>query len=90
LESEFNKLGIEFIPTQANFICFRTKKPAVDICEDLLKRGMIIRALRSFGLEYWNRVTIGTPAQNRRFIKTLMLVLGKHTKTPNRKRSAKS
>jgi histidinol-phosphate aminotransferase len=75
LETEFRKRGIESIPTQANFICFRTAFPAVDLCEELLKKGMIIRALRSFGLEYWNRVTIGTPVQNKRFIKALDSVL---------------
>ena len=76
LAAAFRKRGLEAIPTQANFICFRTDRPAVDLCEDLLKRGMIIRALRSFGLDYWNRITIGTPAQNRRFLKALDSVLG--------------
>jgi histidinol-phosphate aminotransferase len=71
LESEFRKRGIEFISTQANFICFRAERQAVELCEALLKRGMIIRALRSFGLDYWNRVTIGTPEQNRKFINAL-------------------
>jgi histidinol-phosphate aminotransferase len=75
LETEFQRRGIEFIRTQANFICFRTERPAVELCEDLLKQGMIIRALRSFGLEYWNRVTIGKPDQNRTFIKALDRVL---------------
>src|SRR5690606_24379075 len=71
LQAELGSRGIEFIPTQANFICFRTSRPAVEVCEDLLKRGMIIRALRSFGMDHWNRVTIGTPEQNRRFLKAL-------------------
>ncbi len=75
LARELAKRGLENIPTQANFICFRTERPAVDLCEDLLQRGMIIRALRSFGLEYWNRVTIGTPEQNRRFLQALDAVL---------------
>ena len=78
LELGFMKRGIEFIPTQANFICFRTDRIAVDLCEDLLKGGMIIRALRSFGLDYWNRVTIGTPVQNRLFLKQLDAVLKKY------------
>jgi histidinol-phosphate aminotransferase len=76
LEAELTARGLHYVPTQANFICFGTKRPAVDLCEDLLKQGMIIRALRSFGLDYWNRVTIGTPEQNRRFLKALDKVLG--------------
>ncbi|MEO6095979.1 MAG: histidinol-phosphate transaminase [Fibrobacteria bacterium] len=71
LESELKARGLEFIPTQANFICFRTKRPAVELCEDMLKHGMIVRALRSFGLDYWNRVTIGTESQNRLFLEAL-------------------
>jgi histidinol-phosphate aminotransferase len=61
LEDAFRRLGLEFLPTQANFICFRTARPAVDLHEDLLRRGVIVRPLRSFGLDHWTRVTIGTP-----------------------------
>jgi histidinol-phosphate aminotransferase len=77
LEAELGARGLEFIHTQANFVCFRTRRPAVDLCEDMLKDGVIIRALRSFGLDYWNRVTIGTPEQNRRFLEALDAVLKK-------------
>ncbi len=76
LQAAFRKRGLEAIPTQANFICFRTERPAVDLCEDLLKQGVIIRALRSFGLDYWNRVTIGTQEQNERFLAALDEGLG--------------
>ena len=75
LERRFTTLGLEFIPTQANFICFRTDRPAMDIHEELLKQGVIIRPLRSFGMEYWSRVTIGTPEQNGRFVAALESVL---------------
>jgi histidinol-phosphate aminotransferase len=71
LESELKARGLQFIPTQANFICFRTRRPAVDLCEDMLKQGMIVRALRSFGMDFWNRVTIGTGSQNRLFLAAL-------------------
>jgi histidinol-phosphate aminotransferase len=77
IEAGFRKLGLFYLPTQANFICFRVPRPAVDLCEDLLKRGMIIRALKSFGLPEWCRVTIGTAEQNRFFLAELAKVLGK-------------
>jgi histidinol-phosphate aminotransferase len=77
LEAELKSRGLQFVPTQANFICFRTQRPAVDLCEDLLKQGMIVRALRSFGLDYWVRVTIGTPEMNRRFLDALDSALRK-------------
>jgi histidinol-phosphate aminotransferase len=71
LEDALDRLGLEFLPTQANFICFRTERPAVDVHEDLLKQGVIVRPLRSFGMDYWTRVTIGTPEQNERFVAAL-------------------
>lgn len=76
LYQAFAKRKIEFLLTEANFICFKTSVPAVELCEQLLHQGMIIRALKSFGLDYWNRVTIGTPAQNKTFIAALDSVLG--------------
>jgi histidinol-phosphate aminotransferase len=76
IEAGFRKLGLFYLPTQANFICFRVPRPAVDLCEDLLKRGMIIRALKSFGLPEWCRVTIGTKEQNTFFLQELARTLG--------------
>ena len=75
IEAGFRKLGLFYLPTQANFICFRVPRPAVDLCEDLLKRGMIIRALKSFGLPDWCRVTIGTKEQNAFFLRELAKAL---------------
>jgi histidinol-phosphate aminotransferase len=75
IEAGLRKLKLFYLPTQANFICFRVPRPAVDLCEDLLKRGMIIRALKSFGLPEWCRVTIGTAEQNRFFLAELKRVL---------------
>lgn len=76
LAAELKARGLQAIPTQANFICFRTRRPAVDLCEDMLKEGVIVRALRSFGLDYWVRVTIGMPEQNERFLESLDKALG--------------
>jgi histidinol-phosphate aminotransferase len=75
IEAGLKKLGLPFLPTQANFICFEVSRPAVELCGDLLKRGVIIRALRSFGLPDWCRVTIGTAEQNRFFLRELKAVL---------------
>ena len=75
LEKELTVRGLEIVHTQANFICFKVPRPAVDVCEDMLKLGLIARALRSFSLDYWIRITIGTPEQNARFLAALDAVL---------------
>lgn len=75
LEAGLRKLKLFYLPTQANFICFHVPRPAVELCEDLMKRGMIIRPLKSFGLPDWCRVTIGTREQNAFFLRELARAL---------------
>jgi histidinol-phosphate aminotransferase len=43
--------------------------------ESLLRRGVIIRSMKSFGLDRHIRVNVGLPAENRKFIKALRRVL---------------
>jgi histidinol-phosphate aminotransferase len=75
IEAGLKKLGLFFLPTQANFICFRAPRAAVDLAEDLMKRGVIIRPLKSFGMPEWCRVTIGTSEQNLFFLSELKSAL---------------
>jgi histidinol-phosphate aminotransferase len=75
LKEELEKLGLLVIPTQANFIMFRLSGDAGPVYEALLKKGVIVRYLASFGLSDCIRVTIGTGDENRRFITALTEVL---------------
>ena len=49
---------------------------ALDIYQRLLKSGVIVRPMTSFGMESALRISIGTPEENRRLIKALRNVLG--------------
>ncbi|MDR3178278.1 MAG: histidinol-phosphate transaminase [Campylobacteraceae bacterium] len=62
------KLDIEFIPSYTNFITYKISKNSSSICEELMKKGIIIRDLKSYGLNAV-RTTIGTKEQNDRFFK---------------------
>lgn len=75
LTQELTELGMRVIPSQANFVCFCLDGDAKKIYEDLLKDGIIVRHLASFGMENCIRVTVGTEGQNRRFIEVLTKVL---------------
>ncbi|MBI4714667.1 MAG: aminotransferase class I/II-fold pyridoxal phosphate-dependent enzyme [Nitrospirae bacterium] len=73
LYREFDSLGIDYLPTEANFIYF--KAPGGEgkgIFDALLRKGIIIRHMQGPNL----RVTIGTPEENRRFIEAFREVLG--------------
>lgn len=64
--------GIRPFPSWANFICFYTKKPAKALFEALLERGILIRDISHYPmLSDCLRVTVGTEAENREFIKAL-------------------
>lgn len=72
--SALNEMGIEYIKTQANFIMINLQRPAKDVCNAMLERGVIIRA--GFPLmDNWARVSIGTMEEMRIFIDTLKEVL---------------
>jgi histidinol-phosphate aminotransferase len=68
-ENFAKELGIEFIPSYTNFITYKfDKKNSSEICEKLMKVGIIIRDLKSYGMNAV-RITIGTKAQNDRLFK---------------------
>jgi len=73
---EFTAMGIKYVPSRANFVLVDVGRSGSDIFQRLLKEGVIVRPMSSFGMETALRVTIGTPEENRRLIKALKKVLG--------------
>jgi len=71
LLDELSGMGLEVIPSQANFVAFCLKENAKPYYEALLKKGIIVRHLASFGMEDCIRVTVGKPEQNRGFVNAL-------------------
>lgn len=71
LYKELDRLGAAFVKTEANFIFINLNNDA-DLCfMELMRRGVIVRPLTSFGMPGAIRVTIGTPEQNKKFIGAL-------------------
>lgn len=75
LATELTALGLEVAPSEANFVAFRMEKGARQAYEALLRRGVIVRHLGSFGLDACIRVTVGTDSENTRFINGLREVM---------------
>ena len=63
-----NKNGIEYINSYTNFITYLFKSPlnSTTVANNLMKKGIIIRDLASYGINAI-RITIGTKEQNDRF-----------------------
>ena len=58
------KLGLEYLPTQANFILVNTGYDSDEVFQALLRKGMIVRSMKAYGLSTWIRITIGRRLQN--------------------------
>jgi histidinol-phosphate aminotransferase len=80
LYDEFKALGIKYVPARANFILVDVGRSATEIFQALLRQGVIVRPMTSFGMETALRITVGTPEENRRLAKALRAALGKKGK----------
>lgn len=67
----FDKLGLKYLPTQANFIYLDVGRDGQWVYQDLLRKGVIVRPIEG----RWMRVSIGLPQENRKFIAALKRVL---------------
>ncbi len=68
------RLEIEFIPSFGNFVSFRVGDGAA-VFQRLLKMGVIVRPIASYGMPAYLRVTIGLETENARFLAALGQVL---------------
>jgi histidinol-phosphate aminotransferase len=76
LSVALDALGVRHVPTRANFILAEFDD-APSVYEHLLKLGVIVRPMASFGLERALRITVGTPEENAHLVQALRTALGK-------------
>lgn len=75
LTEQFDQLGLQAFPAHGNFIMVDVGRPAADVFNGLLRRGIIIRGGHMLGFPTSLRVTIGSREQNEKFIAALSQVL---------------
>lgn len=75
LEDGLARMGLKTIPSQTNFILIKVPIKARSVFEAMLKKGVIIRSMNSYGLEEYIRVNVGLPEENKRFLRVLKQVL---------------
>ena len=74
LQGAFEKLGLTYLPSYANFVLVKVGD-AAQVNLELLKRGVIVRPVKGDGLPEWLRVSIGLPHENQKFIDALTAIL---------------
>jgi histidinol-phosphate aminotransferase len=75
LYDSLEKLGIKYFPTQANFFLIDVKKNADEVFESMLREGVIVRSMTSYGYPEYIRINVGLPEENVRFIKAIEKVI---------------
>lgn len=70
LETGLRHLGIETLPSHANFLVARFDN-AMEINEVLLRNGVIVRPLQGYGMPDCLRISVGLEAENQRLLDVL-------------------
>ena len=76
LEREFKRLGVAYVPSQANFILADVGDGRA-VYDKLLRLGVIVRPVGGYGLPRHVRISVGLEAENRRLVAALATVLAK-------------
>jgi histidinol-phosphate aminotransferase len=63
-------LGLDYIPSHGNFVTFAVRD-AAGVFQRLLRSGVIVRPIASYGMPNHLRVSIGLESENARFLESL-------------------
>jgi histidinol-phosphate aminotransferase len=75
LYRELDRMGLLYVPSQANFIFIDFEKDSKEVLQALLREGIIVRPGHVWGYPTFARVTIGRMEDNQRFIEALQKIL---------------
>ena len=75
LEKAFEQMGLKWIPSIGNFISVDLQRDGAEVYQKLLEQGVIVRPVANYDLPQHVRVTVGTSAENQRFVEALQAVM---------------
>jgi histidinol-phosphate aminotransferase len=75
LEAGLRALDVRFVPSHGNFVLIEVGD-AQGVYRALLGQGVIVRPVANYDLPAWLRVTVGTQAENARFLAALACARG--------------
>jgi histidinol-phosphate aminotransferase len=70
--------GLDYIPSAGNFIAIDFGQPAEALFQAMMRQGVIVRPVANYEMPNHLRVTIGSEAENRRFVEVLDEVMAGH------------
>lgn len=75
LTDGFKTLGLQWIPSAANFVTVDLKQSGQVVYEALLRKGVIVRPIANYNMPEHLRISIGTETENEIFLQALTEVL---------------
>jgi histidinol-phosphate aminotransferase len=75
LYRELDRMGLFYVPSQANFVLIDFGTDSEEVFQGLLREGIIIRPGKVWGYPTFGRVTVGKMEDNRRFVRALKKIL---------------
>lgn len=74
LQAQFGAMGLEYIPSYANFVLVKVGD-GNEVFRKMMDRGVIVRAMAAYKLPEWVRISVGTKEQCERCVQVLKEVL---------------
>ncbi|WP_028580103.1 histidinol-phosphate transaminase [Desulfogranum japonicum] len=71
LSEQVAELGCKPYPSHTNFFLIDVKGDATNLYEAMLHKGVIVRSMKAYGYPQFIRITVGTAAENQRFVHAL-------------------
>ncbi|MGD8375594.1 MAG: histidinol-phosphate transaminase [Acidobacteriota bacterium] len=68
LQEGFRELGLDYLPSVANFVLVEAPWPAREAFQKLLREGIIVRPMDAYGFARGLRVSVGTASENDRVL----------------------
>jgi histidinol-phosphate aminotransferase len=75
LTAAFVRLGLDYVPSVANFLLVHLSRNGVEVTQALTRLGVIVRPMQGYAYPQSIRVTVGSREQNTRFVAALEEVL---------------
>ena len=76
LYEALRKMGLAYIASATNFVLVDVKQDCKTVFNALLKKGVIVRDMKAWGMDTYIRVTVGTRAEDEKFIHALKSMTG--------------
>jgi histidinol-phosphate aminotransferase len=75
LRDGFGRLGLDVVPSVANFVAVDTGRDANEVHNALIREGVIVRPIGAYGMPRHLRVSVGLESENRRCLDAMKKVL---------------